>query len=81
MAHSKRPTVNTKCVAHHYAAPHERIVEFSAPNGQGGLIKLSYWADTGECTVDLYRLDDGVSVRVEPFPGGAPIERKRRVAA
>jgi hypothetical protein len=65
-----RPRVITRCVADAHHAPNERIVEFSFPNGRGGLISFrDTWTTddkTGEtvhtCIVDLYRLDNGITV-------------------
>lgn len=63
----KRPKVTTKCVADRYAAPNERIVEFSAPSGAGGLMSFVLH-DDGTLTVDLYRLSD-TTVRVSEVTG------------
>jgi hypothetical protein len=55
----KRPSVNLKCSADRYAAPNERIIEFSSESG-GGLIDL---CDVGETLlVSVYRTDDSVEV-------------------
>jgi hypothetical protein len=53
--------VLTKCVANTYAGPAERIIEFSFPNGLGGLISLRY-GSAGSCTVDVYQVDQGIAV-------------------
>jgi hypothetical protein len=58
---AKRPTVNARPVAQAYAAPNERILEFSGPTGTGGLISIRAH-DDGTVSVDLYRLDAGVRV-------------------
>lgn len=60
---SHRPTIKSPCVADRYASPHQRIAEFSAPNGKGGLISVSQKPD-GSVEVVLYRLDKGVTVDV-----------------
>lgn len=58
----KKPKVMTKCVANSYAAPNERIVEFS--NGQaGGLISFRTMPD-GSLAVNIYQQDKTVSVTV-----------------
>lgn len=60
----RRTRVTLNCVADHYAAPGERIVEFmDAETGKGGLISFTR-TDAGELVVNLYRLDAGVIVRV-----------------
>ncbi|MES2295377.1 MAG: hypothetical protein V4527_18925 [Pseudomonadota bacterium] len=57
-----RPSIKTRCVADTYAdKTRERIAEFSAPNGKGGLISVRQ-NDDGTVTVKLYRLDDGVGI-------------------
>ncbi|HEX9807894.1 MAG TPA: hypothetical protein VGA34_13455 [Alteraurantiacibacter sp.] len=57
-----RPSIKTRCVADTYADKScERIAEFSAPNGKGGLIAIRQNSD-GTVTVHVYRLDDGVEV-------------------
>ncbi|MER9768922.1 hypothetical protein NKJ09_22990 [Mesorhizobium sp. M0189] len=43
----------------------ERIAEFAAPNGKGGLISIKQH-DDGNVTVVLYRLDPGVIVQAVP---------------
>lgn len=64
MARSRKVSVNTKPIASHYASPNERIIEFTAPNGKGGLISLFYNEETGVVRVGVYRLDEGVHVDV-----------------
>lgn len=59
----KRPSVKTRCVADAYAAPFERIVEFSDEHGNGGLI--SFKSIGGTLVVDIYRAN-GVEVRHIP---------------
>ena len=58
----KRPKVLTRCVANRYAAPNERIVEFTSKNG-GGLISFATLLD-GRLAVDVYRCDPTVVVRI-----------------
>lgn len=58
----KRPKVDLRCVASHYAGPAERIIEFTHENG-GGLISIAATAD-GKLFVDVYRYDPTVEVRV-----------------
>lgn len=58
----KRPAVIVNCVADRYAdRGRERIVEFSFPNGKGGLIAFRQ-SDGGVCTINVYRMDEGVEV-------------------
>jgi hypothetical protein len=62
---AKRPSVNTKCVASHYACPGERIVEFSGETGeQGGLISFSV-NQQGKMVVHVYRQGKDVEVNVK----------------
>lgn len=61
MAKRNRVSVNVAPVASHYAAENERIVEFMAPNGVGGLISLRYHED-GTVSIEPYRLDPGCKV-------------------
>jgi hypothetical protein len=35
-----KPTINTRCVASHYSAPNERILEISGRHGAGALISI-----------------------------------------
>lgn len=64
-----RPTVTIQSVADHYAnRTDERIIEFSSgepggPGGPGGLISFKRRND-GSLSVDVYRLDEGVTVNV-----------------
>jgi len=61
---SKRPTVNTKCVADSYANKQcERIIEFSAGDGTetGGLISFRRM-DDGTLHISLYRTDGPITV-------------------
>lgn len=61
----KRPYVNVTPVADKYADKrNERIIEFSSPSGKGGLISFREKED-GTLTVDLYRMDEGITVQVE----------------
>jgi hypothetical protein len=62
-----KPKVNTNPVANNYSAPNERIIEYSSKSG-GGLIALRE-TDDGRLTVDLYRHDDTVDIRVGPAEG------------
>lgn len=60
----RRPAVIVQCVADRYAnKSNERIVEFAFPNGKGGLIALRQ-INPDTCTVDVYRVDEGVTVHV-----------------
>jgi hypothetical protein len=61
MARPKRPSVTVPCVADHYHAPAQRIIEFTFPSGNGGLISFSTKAD-GTDVVEVYRHDRGVRV-------------------
>jgi hypothetical protein len=58
----KKPKVLTKCVANHYAAPNERIIEFTN-EVCGGLIGLRTMPD-GSLAVNVYQQDATVSVTV-----------------
>lgn len=58
----KRPRVTVNPVADQYHGPRERIVEFSGTRW-GGLISLRE-DETGKLTLELYRLDPSVVVRV-----------------
>lgn len=49
-----KPSINVHPVAARYAAPNERIVEFSAPSGAGGLISLELRTD-GTIGLNVYR--------------------------
>lgn len=66
----KRPTVTTRCVADSFHAPNERMVEFSGPAGNGGLISLAAMPD-GTLSVHIYRYDTNVRITV-----GQPVEGK-----
>jgi len=58
----RRPSINPHCVADTYAdKQHERIAEFTAPNGKGGLISVRQ-NDDDTVSVSVYRTDDGVQV-------------------
>jgi hypothetical protein len=57
-----RIKVNTRPVASDYAAPGERIVEYSSLMGGGGLI--SFREVEGRLVVELYRHDKTVEIRV-----------------
>ena len=63
---TKRPTIKSPCVADRHHADGERIAEFSAPNGKGGLISLRQM-DDGQLVISLYRLDAGVIVHCNPI--------------
>lgn len=58
----KRPTVKTRA-----AINGERVVEFSNSRGVGGLLSLRE-TDTRGLVLDLYRLDEEVTVRGAPLP-------------
>lgn len=64
-----KPKVTTNPVANNYAGPNERIVEYSTRSGLGGLIAFRE-TDDG-LTVDLYRHDEKVAVRVGKPDGAA----------
>jgi hypothetical protein len=65
MTKASRPTVTLRCPAQAHSAVNERIIEFSAPNGNGGLISIRQLTD-GTVVVEPYRLDDGVKVIAQP---------------
>lgn len=69
-----KPTVNTRCVANNYAAANERIIEFSDPNGAGGLVSFKFYPETGDLVVDVYRTDKTVTVRAAPWKGASKME-------
>lgn len=74
MAKQKKVRVLTRCVANHYAMSNERIVEFSDPDGVGGLISFrTHATEDGKPQVSiwLYRLSDGVIVNPSNFEEGA----------
>jgi hypothetical protein len=56
-----KPRVLLKCVANHYAARDERIIEFSFSDGSGGLIAF-HEEETN--LVNVYRVDKNINVRV-----------------
>lgn len=58
-----RPRVNPASLADKYHAPGERIVEYSFPNGVGGLISLRT-LDDGRTLVHLYRHDSTVEISI-----------------
>jgi len=60
---TKRPRVNTSPVASRYAAPDERVIEFSSEVG-GGLINL--YERNGKLHVQIYNCDPSVRVMVNP---------------
>lgn len=62
----RRPSIKSPCVADGYADKScERIAEFSAPNGKGGLISIRQNRD-GTVTVNIYRTDARVDVTADP---------------
>lgn len=65
---SRTVSVNTNPVANGYAGPNGRIIEFSSPNG-GGLIAFREM-DDGTLRVEVYRIDETVTVSVEPAAFG-----------
>ncbi len=70
---TRKPTVTTNPVANRYAAANERIVEFSASNGAGGLISFN---DTGErLIVDIYNHSPNVVIRVTAHQAREALER------
>lgn len=52
----RKPSINLNGPANQYAAPDERIVEFTFPDGSGGLISF--------CNnhIEIYRTDPSVTV-------------------
>lgn len=58
-----RPKITTTAPASRYASKNERIAEFSATDGTGGLISIAQDANGG-VSVNLYRLDPAVTVSV-----------------
>lgn len=66
----KKPRVSTRCVANYYARPGQRIIEFSFPDGRGGLISFETDPAGGSfgpvARVHVYRIDTGVAVTSDP---------------
>lgn len=60
---SRKPKVMIDCVAERYSNNDERTIEFSFPEGEGGLINFRRLQD-GTPVVDIYRIDQGVKVLV-----------------
>ena len=60
----KKAKLTTKCVANQYAGPSERIIEFSFPDGSGGLISFLPANGARKNRVDVYRIDKSVKVLV-----------------
>lgn len=66
---NRKPRVVTGCVANHYAASNERIIEYSFPDTGdgagplGGLISFRLLND-GTPIVNLYRHDAGIQIYV-----------------
>jgi len=56
-----RPKVTLNCVADNYSVSKERIVEFTFPDGSGGLIQF-YPSETGENKITIYNHDESVKV-------------------
>lgn len=57
---SGKPIVTTKCPANAKAGPDETIIEFSFPQGGGGLI--SFRQGVIGALVEVYRVDQGIVV-------------------
>ena len=59
-----KPRIVTNCVANHYAAPNERIIEFDGTDrDHGGLISIRIM-DDGRMRVDVYRQGSKVDVGI-----------------
>src|SRR5512137_41385 len=58
---STKPQVIVNCVASHYAGPSETIIEYTFPDGTGGLISFLTLED-GAPSVSLYRHDPTVKI-------------------
>jgi hypothetical protein len=56
MSTPNKPRVLLKCVANHYAATGERIIEFGGDAGSGGLI--SFRMVNGRLVVNVYRTEN-----------------------
>lgn len=63
MSKQRKPKVIVNCVANHYTGPNERIIEFTFPSGEGGLISLRTTHE-GASVVDVYNYDRYVQVLV-----------------
>ena len=72
MARSK-PTVTANPGADQYSASNEKIIEYSAPDGSGGLISFRWMyteaADAGVLQVELYRHDPAVKIIIGDATG------------
>lgn len=58
----KKPKIIVKCVANQHAASDETIIEFTFPNGAGGLISFREQMD--RAVVEVYRQDPTVFVLI-----------------
>lgn len=67
----KRPSVVVNCIADRYVSERraERIIEFSYPDGSGGLISFRHTPD-GVPLVEVYRTDGAIRVL-------APVEQPK----
>lgn len=72
----KRPSVTLRCPADRSAFPGQRIIEFSFPDGSGGL--MSFATDgQGRPTIAVYRHDDPIVVAVCSSGTRRPVARRR----
>jgi hypothetical protein len=69
MAKRNPVKVNTRSVASHYAGPRERIIEVSG--SRNGCLIAVRETDDGRLLVDVYRADQGVTVRGPAAPPAA----------
>ena len=59
-----KPTVKVNCVANHYTAPNERIIEYTFPDGTGGLIAFFAANEHHGPIVNLYCHDRKVEINI-----------------
>jgi hypothetical protein len=58
----RRPKVLRRAIADHYASPGQRIIEFSFPDGAGGLISFRQARGDAPNRIELYRVTNGTQV-------------------
>lgn len=60
----KRPRVIVNCVADTYHLPQEKIIEFTFPDGSGGLMSLIV-DNYGKPVISLYNVDEAIDIRTD----------------
>ena len=71
-----RARVTTACVADRYAVSGQKIIEFTFPDGSGGLISF-HTSPNGTPYVALYQMDPSINVGITPSSGNY-LQMKRR---